>query len=130
MAPEKVRGFVETFVAFNKVVEACYGKHLSPDYKQNILDFEQCYINLKISVTPKIYSVFHHVAKFCDKVQKGLAPWSEQTAESLHSDFSKVWKNVDVHDTNHPEYGQRLLQTIITYNSQHIQDTFILDCMS
>ena len=77
MAPEKVRGFVETFVAFNKVVEACYGKHLSPDYKQNILDFEYCYTNLKISVTPKIHHGVnklqsHSTATFqrCGKISK------------------------------------------------------------
>ena len=50
----------------------------------------------------------------------GLAPWSEQTAESIHSDFKKVWSNFIVRDTGNPEYGKRLLEAIITYNSQHL----------
>ena len=50
----------------------------------------------------------------------GLSPWSEQTAESLHQDFNTVWNNYNVRDTSHPEYAERLLQAIITYNSQHL----------
>lgn len=120
IAPENVSGFVETFKAFNKVVDSCYGKELLPDYKVQIFEFKQCYKKLKIGVTPKVHAVFHHIAEFCDVVQMGLSPWSEQTAESLHSDFSKVWNNFKVRNTDHPEYGQRLLKAIVTYNSQHL----------
>ena len=50
----------------------------------------------------------------------GLAPWSEQTAESLLRDFKTIWENFEVRDISHPEYGERLLKAIIMYNSQHL----------
>ena len=120
MAPTKCKGFVDTFKSFNEVVESCYSKDLTLDYKKKIWQFKECYKKLNISITPKVHAIFHHVAEFCDILKMGLAPWSEQTAESLHSDFTKMWNNFKVRDTDHPEYGQRLLQAIIAYNSQHL----------
>ena len=73
---------------------------LLPDYKVQLLEFKQSYKKLKISVTPKVHAVFHHIAEFCDVVQMGLSLWSEQTTESLHSDFSTVWNNFKVRNTN------------------------------
>ena len=64
--------------------------------------------------------MFHHVAEYCDIVKMGLSPWSEQAAESLHHDFTKIWNNFKVRDTKHAEYGERLLRAVIMYNSQHL----------
>ena len=75
---------------------------------------------LPTNVTPKVHAVFHHVGEFCGMVNKGLGPWSEQAAESLHSDFTKMWQNYKLRDTDHDQYGERLLDAIITYNSQHM----------
>ena len=61
-----------------------------------------------------------HVGEFCKLHNMGLSPWSEQTTESLHSDFNKVWENYKVKDTNHVEYGNRLLQAVQMYNSKHL----------
>ena len=82
--------------------------------------FRVKYLNLKISVTPKVHAVFFHVAEFCDIVGTGLGPWSEQTAESLHHDFSQIWNNFKVADMDHPEYAKRLLDAVVMYNSQHL----------
>ena len=113
------RGYVEAFNAFNGVVESCYSTILLDNYKQKIEEFRQKYITLKISVTPKIHAVFFHVAEFCEIVQTGLGPWSEQTAESLHHDFGQMWKNFKV-DIDHPEYAKRLYDAVVMYNSQHL----------
>ena len=77
-------------------------------------------MNLKIPVTHKIHAVFHHIQEFCDKKKMGLGYYSEQAAESIHSDFKSVWKNFDIRDTNHPNYGQHLLRAVVAYNSQHL----------
>ena len=116
----KVTKFIDAFEAFNNVVTACYGKTLAPDYKHKINAFRGAYKRLQISVTPKVHAVFFHISEFCDVVKMGLSPWSEQTAESLHHDFKGMWNSFKVRDTNHPEYGNRLLQSIIMYNSQHL----------
>ena len=120
MVPEKLKGFVNAFRAFDQVVQSCYSKILAEDYKEKILEFKECYTKLGISVTPKVHAIIHHIPDFCDMKKMGLAPWSEQTAESIHSDFNKVWSNFIVRDTDNPEYGKRLLEAIVTYNSQHL----------
>ena len=112
--------YIETFKAFNEVVTSCYGKTLGSRYREKISAFKSHYNKLKINVTPKIHAVIHHVGEFCDLVKKGLSPWSEQTAESLHHDFSKIWESFKVRDTNHVQYGERLLKAIVMYNSQHL----------
>ena len=40
IAPPKALEFVTTFKAFNKVVEACYGRYLSPNFKEMIKNLE------------------------------------------------------------------------------------------
>ena len=75
---------------------------------------------LNISVTPKVHAVMYHVADFCNLKGMGLAPWSEQTSKSLHRDFTMIWNTFKVKNTDHPEYGRRLLQAVSMYNSQHL----------
>ena len=48
MEPEKIKGFVNVFKAFDQVVQSCYHKTLAEDYKGKILEF-------------------HHIPEFCDK---------------------------------------------------------------
>ena len=103
--------------AFNEDVVACYGTNLKSDYKEKINAFSHCYHELKISVTPKVHAVFHHVSEFCEIVQMGLGPWSEQTNESLHSDFNTKWRDYKVKETEHDDYGERLKGAVIAYNN-------------
>lgn len=46
--------FTQTIKAFNKVVEACFGLKLDPAYKAAIAEFRRLYLELDISVTPKV----------------------------------------------------------------------------
>ena len=43
-----------------------------------------------MTVTPKVHPVFYHVEEFCELVNMGLGPWSEQVAESFHSDVAEL----------------------------------------
>ena len=64
---------------------------------------------------PKVHDVFYHV-EFCDWKKMGLGPWSEQTSESLHHKFTKCWEKYKVWDTDHPQYGSKLLQAVQMFN--------------
>ena len=112
---QKVQNYIAAFEAFNDVVTACYTKNLAQDYQEKIKIFRVSYSKLKISVTPKIHAVFHQ-----DAIKMGLAPWSEQAAGSLHHDFNHMWDNFKVRDIEHADYGNRLLQAVVMYNSQHM----------
>lgn len=39
--------------------------------------------------------------------------------ESVHNDFNDIWENYAVHEGN-PKFGERLLQAVIHYNSNHL----------
>ena len=89
ICPEKHQDFVRTYSNFNDVVTSCYGTNLHKNFKHNIAKFKREYLKLNISVTPKVHAVFYHVVEFCDWKKMGLGPWSEQTSESLHHEFTK-----------------------------------------
>ena len=46
--------FIQTFRAFSKVVSSCFGVSLQEDYEVHILEFRRLYLELGISVTPKV----------------------------------------------------------------------------
>lgn len=63
--------YVKAFDDFKKVVTACFGKKLYEEYKNCINAFKISYLDLKISVTPKVHAVFFHVVQFCEKKTNG-----------------------------------------------------------
>ena len=118
--PSELQSYVQTFKAFDEVVDACYSRELKSNYKDKIGEFKKNYLNLGVNVTPKVHAVMYHVEEFCEIKGMGLSPWSEQTCESLHHDFNQVWQNYKVKNRDHEEYGQRLLNAMQIYNSKHL----------
>ena len=111
--------FVMAFRMFNCVVQSCFGNELKPGYKEAILLFKQAYLDLNISITPKIHAIFYHIVDFCDKVHVGLGRFSEQASESVHYSFNNEWARHKVNKV-HPEYNSRLLRAVNVYNCKHI----------
>lgn len=75
------RGCIKYFICFSdfkEVVTSCFSNKLNDDYKIIIKNFQRSYLALNISVTPKVHTVFFHVAHFCEKTNKGLGYYSEQ----------------------------------------------------
>ena len=68
-----------------QVVASCYGSNLSSDFGQRISQFKQLYLDLAISVTPKLHAIFYHIPDFCRSKQRSLAQWSEQVLEAMIS---------------------------------------------
>ena len=118
--PSQCENYVVAFKSFNEVVASCYGKELRPDFLDKIRIFTRDYMRLGISVTPKVHAVMYHVGEFCALTGMGLAPWSEQTGESVHHDFNETWKKFKVNNVQRPIYAAQLLKAVCMYNSQHI----------
>lgn len=118
--PSQCENYVVAFKSFNEVVASCYGKELRPDFLDKIRIFTRDYMRLGISVTPKVHAVMYHVGEFCALTGMGLAPWSEQTGESVHHDFNETWKKFKVNNVERPIYASQLLKAVCMYNSQHI----------
>lgn len=111
--------YIEVFKAFKDVVDACFSKILDTNFEDKIREFRNSYLELNISVTPKVHAVFYHVPEFCKKTQTGLGFYSEQVIESLHSDFKSVWIKHKV-SSDHSEYSNRLLRAVCEYNGLHM----------
>lgn len=86
----------------------------------DIQEFKLKYIALGIPVTPKAHAVFHHVAEFCELKGTGLAKWSEQSVESLHSNFEQLWSDFKVKSFDHPDFRNRIFRAVSAYNSRHL----------
>lgn len=50
--------YVKVFDDFKKVVSACFGNNLDQNYKACIQAFKKSYMDLGVSVTPKVHAVF------------------------------------------------------------------------
>ena len=120
MCPDSCKNYFDAFKCFDAVVSTYYGDKLSPDFKQKIEAFSKSYLNLNINVTPNIHAVMHHVVEFCELTGRGLAPWSQQTGESLHHDFKQIWEKFQFKDFEHPLYGEHLLRAVSMHSSQHL----------
>ena len=116
----KVEKYCKAFNAFNEVVESCYGDELKDDYALKIKKFAAAYQDLRINITPKIHVVVYHIKEFCSLTKRGMAPWSEQTVETLHSDFNNLWEQCQVKNVDNPIYGDFLLRAVQRYNGKHV----------
>lgn len=108
------------FSSFLQVVSACFGDSLEANYREAISHFKECYMALGIRVTPKVHAVFFHVADFCESKNRGLGPWSEQSTESVHHDFSSLWEDFKVRSFNHPNFKFKFLAGVCAYNGRHL----------
>ena len=115
----QAHGFIQTITLFKDVVTSCFGQNLDPDYESKIAQFQQSYIKLPISVTPKAHAVFFHVLQFIKTKKMGLGLFSEQATEALHSNFKVHWDRYK-RDSSHPDYTKHLLKCVTEYNSKKI----------
>ena len=113
--------YIAAFRAFDKVVHACFGMELDPEYKEHIAKFSQLYRELGISVTPKVHILERHVAEFLQLKGElsGLGFWMEQAMESVHHDFKVFWERYKV-DCDHPQFGPKLKSALSAYCARHM----------
>lgn len=111
--------FVKCLDDFGSVVSACFGKRLHSDFVEKIEAFKQSYLDLNISVTPKVHGVFYHVIDFCTKHEKGLGLYSEQAMEAVHFEFKSFWSKYKL-NSSHEKYPEHLLRTVREFNSLHV----------
>jgi hypothetical protein len=117
--PSDLRKYVDTLDAFNEVRKACFSVELLPNYQEAILEFKAKYLQLDLSVTPKIHCVFEHLIEFCHKKNEGFGLYSEQASEAVHHDFSTVW-NCYSRSESHSQFQEQLFKAVLKYNSIHV----------
>ncbi|KAK6178470.1 hypothetical protein SNE40_013256 [Patella caerulea] len=117
---ESINKIVQTFKMFEDVRQKCFSMKLLPEYDQSIRAFESTYKDLNIPVTSKAHAIFDHVEAFIDRQgrEKGLGYFSEQASESVHADFSLMWRRYK-REIEHSEYGTKLLACVVAYSPRH-----------
>lgn len=111
--------YVKVFDDFRKVTSACFGNDLKENYSECIQAFKKSYVDLGVNITPKVHAVFFHVEQFCAIKGVSLGFFSEQAMESVHFDFKTTWEKNKV-SVNHPDYPEKLLRSVCSYNSLHV----------
>ena len=102
------------------MVTGCFGKTLCSDYGTKIASFTAAYLDCDISITSKAHIIMAHLKPFLDKHQTGLALWSEQAFEAVHSKFRKVWEKYKVKDKTDPKFFENLLKAVLDFNGNNI----------
>lgn len=115
-----VQPWIDALRSFKKVVHACFGMELQPDFQNAIREFQNHCQNLHISITPKLHILFHHVPQFIASHNEALGLYTEQTGESAHHDFKLFWEHRFKRHLGQPSYSSQLLNAVIEYNSKHI----------
>ena len=62
--PQEIRKgvpYIKVLSLFDKVVDTCFGMTLKPKYEEAILAFKEAYMELGVSITPK---VFKHIVAY------------------------------------------------------------------
>ena len=123
--PAHLRQFVTVLELFSKVVNSCFSYTVLASYKKDLEKLEAAYSILTASfgatVSNKLHILFTHVAEYVEMSGgKGLGESSEQSLETSHYAFSKVWQMFWVKDTEHESYLDRYLKAVLYYNFLHV----------
>ena len=111
--------FVEALDAFNDIRISCFGAYLTDDIECKIHRFRECYLRLNVSVSTSVHIVFNHLIQFVKFYKSSLGAFSEQAAESVHSDFLLLWQSckIDIRNENYPKY---LHDAVVRYDGRHL----------
>ena len=55
--------YIKALKALSTVVDSCFGVELKSGFEENIKNFKKSYLELEISVTPKVIKVIYHLTE-------------------------------------------------------------------
>ena len=116
-----VQKYVHILRCLYKVVTSCFGMELDKEYEIHIQEFKDVYVNLGISITPKVHILVHHVSDFINKHNRSLGWYSEQAIETIHYDFLRnCWEKQGFkRRLGHSDYATNLTRAVIVYSSKN-----------
>ena len=116
--PRKYKTYGKVLSAFNDVRRATFGFELEEGFEEKVEIFEMYFKQLEIPIFPKAHQVMHHLVEFVNR-HGPLGPFCEQSFESTHHEFSKIWKNFK-REIGHHEYAAKLKAAGIDFNRMRI----------
>ena len=120
MLPPEHYGYYKAFYTLNACIESRFGNELLPCFEKCIEDFEKAYMDLGLTVTPKVHLLVEHATEDISKHGYGLAIFNESAAESIHADFDAFYQRYAVKDITSDSYINKLQSAVTAYNSNHL----------
>lgn len=108
--------------AFGDVATGCFSKILRAGWQEAIAKLRVALIALPGSrVTVKFHVVTAHVERWCLKHGVGLGAVSEQSFESLHQDYYRLWTtSYPVNDVTSNAFRKNIKACTVALNSRHV----------
>ena len=72
LVPLHCKAIITAFKCLNDTISACFSTDLRYNFNEIIDKFRISFLDLGISVTPKIHGIFYHVSEFCSSACTGL----------------------------------------------------------
>lgn len=113
----------QTFIAFEKLVSACFGMgKLKGDVTQLLDNFIVRYMALESSVTLKVHILFEHlIPNLANLGGEGMGLTSEQVGESIHHEFNhNFWSRYKINLLTNPQYAKNWYDANLEFSSKHM----------
>ncbi len=115
---------VECLEALHRVVVGVFGQNLDPGFENDIITFEETFMGAMLAhnprMTQKVHALVHHVPECVSRTRVELGPTSEQALESQHRFFDIFNHKFKVNCTTSLVSRERLLRSVLHYNSCHL----------
>ena len=121
--PFLVTPVAQTFQAFNKLVESCFGSgKLVGNVSTNLEKFVDSYRSIELSVTLKAQVIFEHLlSNLANLGGKGMGLTSEQSGKSVHHEFAlRFWSKYKIDLILNPKFGQNWYSANLKFCSKHL----------
>ncbi len=101
-----------------------FGKILHPESENDISTFAKTFMGAmrihNLWMAPKVHVLVHHVPEYVRRAGVSLGPTPEQALDIQHRWFNIFCHRFKVNCTESPVSRERLLNTVLHYNSFHL----------
>ena len=113
--------FISVFESFNRVITLVNEPVVDQiKLERAVMCFRHSWKESEMSLTPKVHLVFDHLIDFVkSKNGRNMSIYSEQSHESLHAKFDKVWAKYKIKDIQQKNYGSHLLRAVLDFNGNY-----------
>ena len=129
LIPDECLPILDVLDNFNVVKESCFSWDLKEDYRGKIEDFTVSYMNLQcyseavlgiqLTVTWKVHVLCAHLTYFLTHTGQGLAPYAEQTGESVHAKMKSI-VNRHKRKLEHPAHDIHQHRAVVKFSGNNI----------
>jgi len=115
--------FYDILTSFATVVFTSFGMDLRAGWQPALHHFTHCLQQLPGDrrLPVKFHAISAHVEDVCLKRKAGLSSVSEQSLESAHHDYIRLWNSsYRINDVTNPRYREALMKCTLQYNARHI----------